>query len=110
MVICGGVYCGTSWPTAALLLAQASTEPWFDIPYVEAPIPAELLDGWAAAKGGGGDLALPQRNMFIATDFSLRCEDGADGAAAQYNGAARADKGSANGSAKVRFWVGLCML
>ena len=84
-------------------------EPWFDIPYVEAPIPAELIDQWAAAKGGGGDLALPQRNEFIATDFSLRCEDGGDGAAAQSNGAARANKDSANGSAKVCFRLGLCI-
>ena len=77
---------------------------------MEAPIPAELLDQWTSAKGKGGDLALPQRNEFIATDFSLRCEDGADGAAAQSNGAARADNGSANGSAKVCFWVESCML
>ena len=98
-----------NWPAAELLLVQASTEPWFDIPYVEAPIPAMLLDGWAAPKGGGGDLALPQRNEFIATDFSLRCEDGGDGAAAQSNGAACVERGSANGSAKVCFRVGLCM-
>ena len=106
----GGCYAVASWPAAAPLHAQASTEPWFDIPYVEAPIPAELLDKWAAAQGGGGDLALPQRNEFIATDFSLRCEDGGDGAAAHSNGAARADNGSANGSAKVCSRVGLCML
>ena len=92
---------------AALLRAQASTEPWFDIPYVEAPVANELLDAWAAAKGKGGDLALPQRNEFIATDFSLRCEDGGGGAAAHANGAAHAHGGSSNGSAKVHFWVAL---
>ena len=51
---------------------QASEEPWFEIPYVAAPIPAELLEAWGSAGGSSGELALPQRNEYIATDFSLR--------------------------------------
>ena len=37
-----------------------------------APIPAELMEAWGSAGGSSGDLALPQRNEYIATDFSLR--------------------------------------
>ena len=88
-----------------LLLAQASTEPWFDIPYVEAPVPADLLDAWGTAEGRVGDLALPQRNEYIATDFSLRCGDGGEGAAAHFKGATHADGSSANGIAKMASYV-----
>lgn len=54
-------------------------EPWFDIPFTAAPIPAEVLEKCeAAAANPGPELELPARNDFIPTDFSLRCETSAD--------------------------------
>ncbi|KAK9820983.1 hypothetical protein WJX81_000873 [Elliptochloris bilobata] len=81
--------------------AQASTEPWFNIPYVAAPVPGELLDTWAAAGGSStSGLALPQHNEFIATDFSLRCGELAEGTSADANGAGHTNGGAANGGVK----------
>ncbi|KAL4440115.1 hypothetical protein ABPG75_003116 [Micractinium tetrahymenae] len=63
--------------------AQEGREPWFDFPYVEAPLPAELRQSWAAAPPSA-DIALPQRNDFLPTEFELRCEQqGAAGPAGQ---------------------------
>ena len=56
---------------------KEGTEPWFQLPFLEAPLEEELLRRWEAARPSG-DLALPERNEFIPTDFSLR-SDGANG-------------------------------
>ena len=59
----------------------------FDLPYMALPLPTDILRAWehppsASALG----LALPQRNHFIPTDFSLRAptaESGKDARAKQ---------------------------
>lgn len=81
--------------------ARVEHEPWFDFDFGVAPLPRELVERWeaeseaaeararakrtgdgggaaaasAAADDGEEGLALPPRNCYIATDFSLRCDD-----------------------------------
>jgi secreted Zn-dependent insulinase-like peptidase len=60
--------------------ASAHREPWFDVPFGRAPLPAALLHAWLHAPPAA-DLSLPPRNAFIATDFALRgVESGSEGA------------------------------
>eukprot|EP00887_Chlorella_sp_A99_P000580 scaffold17.g580.t1 len=82
---------------AAMPGATAATEPWFGFPYIEAPLPVELLAAWEQARQTAqpsAELALPPRNDYIPLDFSLCCEDASEAGAA----AAAAD-GSAAGTA-----------
>lgn len=75
--------------------AAAGTEPWFAFDYLEAPLPPPLLQQWAAAEAPP-ELALPQRNAFIASDFGLVSEN--DGAAAADAAAAAAAADGTGGS------------
>ena len=50
---------------------SAACEPWMAVPFGRVPLPRALLDAWAAALPAP-DLALPPRNNYLATDFSLR--------------------------------------
>jgi secreted Zn-dependent insulinase-like peptidase len=72
--------------------AAGNTEPWFDMEYVSAPLPAELLERWRATPASP-DLSLPLRNGYVASDFDLVAAEEAPAA----NGAA------ANGTVGV-FW------
>jgi hypothetical protein len=82
---------------------QASTEPWFNIPYVEARLPAELLSAWRSAAAEGSGLALPRRNEYIATDLSLCCDAGAKPLrSAVSNGGLRSLRSAMSGSGMVR--------
>jgi secreted Zn-dependent insulinase-like peptidase len=67
-------------------------EPWFGLPYAHAPLPEALLRRWEQAPPSP-DIALPPRNDYLPSDFSLRCDD-ADAA-----DAAGAAAGAANGGA-----------
>ena len=63
----------------------------FDLPYMALPLPADILRAWehppsASALG----LALPQRNHFIPTDFSLRAPTADSGKDARAKQAAEA--------------------
>ena len=51
-----------------------STEPWFELPYVEVVIPAPLLDQWRSVKSYSPELELPPPNHFIPTDFALQSD------------------------------------
>lgn len=53
---------------------KTEREPWFDVPYVTKPIPEALLEQWGS-QAPGSDLALPPKNNFIPTDFTLRCDE-----------------------------------
>eukprot|EP00208_Stichococcus_sp_RCC1054_P001535 CAMPEP_0206142388 /NCGR_PEP_ID=MMETSP1473-20131121/16665_1 /ASSEMBLY_ACC=CAM_ASM_001109 /TAXON_ID=1461547 /ORGANISM="Stichococcus sp, Strain RCC1054" /LENGTH=1083 /DNA_ID=CAMNT_0053537371 /DNA_START=256 /DNA_END=3510 /DNA_ORIENTATION=+ len=64
--------------------AEEGTEPWFDMPYTAAPLPAELLEEWAGATPEA-DMKLPARNEFLPSDFEL-VSGTADGATAPMNG------------------------
>lgn len=55
--------------------AATSTEPWFTLDYAEAPLPADILEEWASA-APALELALPQPNAFIASDFAVVAEVG----------------------------------
>ena len=79
---------------------QPSTEPWFDVPFAQCPVPAACLAAWQEAwesRSPRADLALPPRNEFLPSDFSLRSEErGSSGrphasGAAAVNGTAAAD-------------------
>lgn len=50
--------------------AHSDIEPWFEMPYQQAPIPAAVLQQWASAQPSP-ELALPPRNPYVATDFAL---------------------------------------
>jgi len=53
-------------------------EPWFELPYVAAAIPQSTLDAWDGIGATySPELALPPRNDFIPTDFSLRSQEAA---------------------------------
>ena len=52
--------------------ATRDTEPWFSFSYMDVPLHESLLASWAAAEPGP-DLALPPRNDYVASDFSLHC-------------------------------------
>ncbi len=59
----------------------------FDLPYMALPLPTDILRAWEHAPSASSlGLALPQRNHFIPTDFSLRAptvESGKDARAKQ---------------------------
>ena len=98
-------FCWIFIVTAALCAGrrQASTEPWFNIPYVEARLPAELLGAWRSAAAEGSGLALPRANEFIATDLSLCCDAGAKPLrSAVSNGGLRSLRSALSGSGMVR--------
>eukprot|EP00897_Mesotaenium_endlicherianum_P006836 jgi/Mesen1/6180/ME000032S05470 len=61
--------------------AGVQREPWFGVPYLEQPLPAELLERWAHPASIDPALKLPPVNEFIPRDFSLRA-DGASRAGA----------------------------
>ena len=50
---------------------KSDTEPWFDLPYVATSVPKALLADWEAAVPSP-ELALPPRNSYLPSDFSLR--------------------------------------
>eukprot|EP00884_Botryococcus_braunii_P020235 jgi/Botrbrau1/6896/Bobra.67_3s0015.1 len=59
-----------SWPA----LVQG-VEPWFNVPFVSAPLPQDILTSWQRPDGPTvTDLSLPRKNPFIPTDFTLRCD------------------------------------
>lgn len=74
---------------------KAEREPWFDVPYVTKPIPTAVLEQWAS-QAPGSDLALPPKNSFIPTDFTLRCDDTATASTSKPTADLQA--ASANGS------------
>lgn len=87
------------WPGAA-----DGQEPWFGFPYVQGQLPEDLLRGWADAKPSA-DIALPQRNDYLPTDFTLRCDQQAaqpapDGAEQQADGGAAAPNGKQQAAAE----------
>lgn len=89
---CKAALLGSGWPGAG-----EGVEPWFDFPFVQAQLPADVLRSWAAA-APSPDIALPPRNDYLPTDFELRCEAAgaaADGPAAA--AAAQQQNGGANG-------------
>ena len=60
-------------------------EPWFDVPYAAEPLPDALVERWEAEAGAGAlrsetreeadkypALAMPPRNEFLPTDFTLQ--------------------------------------
>ncbi len=50
-------------------------EPWFKLDYIEADIPADVIKSWETASLPDSipkELALPPRNEFIPTDFTLK--------------------------------------
>jgi hypothetical protein len=57
------------------------TEPWFGMEAIALPLPDALTAAWAAAPPAP-ELALPPRNPYIPSDFSLCCDAGTDGATA----------------------------
>lgn len=81
--------------------AVSGAEPWFALDYVEAPLPAEMLEEWSGA-APASELALPAPNAFIASDFALMA-DAAGGSAGGKNGAAQANgDGTANGASDLQ--------
>ena len=52
---------------------KSGTEPWFELPFVAAAVPEALLSEWEACTPSP-ELALPPRNSYLPTDFSLRAE------------------------------------
>ena len=58
--------------------AEWQTEPWFGTEFDAAPLDGRRLESWIRAYDGvgtpprGGAFALPPRNPFISTDFTLR--------------------------------------
>ena len=57
---------------------RPSTEPWFDVPFAQCPVPAACLAAWQDAwdsKTPRADMALPPRNEFLPSDFSLRSDN-----------------------------------
>ena len=75
--------------------AGCSSEPWFGFEYAEAPVPQELLAAWAVAQPSV-ELALPLRNDYLPTNFTLRCGDAAGGGTA---GPLQAAAGASNAAA-----------
>lgn len=61
---------------------KTQREPWFDVPHITKPIPEPLLEQWAS-QSPGSDLALPPKNNFIPTDFTLRCDETATASSSQ---------------------------
>jgi len=59
--------------------AKSDVEPWFELPYVAASVPEELLADWES-RVPSPELTLPPRNTYLPADFSLRGGP-ADGAA-----------------------------
>lgn len=61
-----------SHPSAELL-----DEPWFRMPYLSLPIPAQQIEEWEAAlqgqctADGNNEFVMPERNVFIPADFEL---------------------------------------
>ena len=86
---------------------RPSTEPWFDVPFAQCPVPAACLAAWQDAwesRSPRADMALPPHNEFLPSDFSLRSDDrGSSGqphanGAAAVNGAAAASDVTAEGA------------
>ncbi|KDD73111.1 hypothetical protein H632_c2526p0, partial [Helicosporidium sp. ATCC 50920] len=48
-------------------------EPWFELDYLVADVPRDLLAAWEAA-APETDMALPAPNPYIPSDFALRCD------------------------------------
>lgn len=76
----------------------------FDIPVHQPPLPRSLPRSWADAKPSA-DIALPQRNDYLPTDFTLRCDQQAaqpapDGAEQQADGGAAAPNGKQQAAAE----------
>ena len=59
----------------ALPGASLGTEPWFNVPFVKAPVPERFMALWRSAScANEPQLRLAPRNDFIATDFTLLCD------------------------------------
>lgn len=70
---------------------RPSTEPWFGVPFAQCPVPAACLAAWQDAwesKSPRADMALPPRNEFLPSDFSLRSEGRGSSGRPHVNGAA----------------------
>ena len=70
---------------------RPSTEPWFGVPFAQCPVPAACLAAWQDAwdsKSPCADMALPPRNEFLPSDFSLRSEGRGSSGQPHANGAA----------------------
>ncbi len=67
---------------------ERATEEWFGFEYARAALPAALLEGWAAPAAPAPELALPTRNEYLPTDFSLGGEEGGAGGDAAADGGA----------------------
>ncbi|KNC52137.1 insulin-degrading enzyme [Thecamonas trahens ATCC 50062] len=74
-----GPNASAAWP-AVFAAPLASHEPWYDVDYAAISLPTaapDVVASWASASAvdaaASWDLALPQPNAFIATDFAL-CE------------------------------------
>ena len=75
--------------------ASVQQEPWFGMPYISNPIPAETLSQWESSSLSP-ELQLPPQNDFLPTDFTLRSDDTAT---ATTSGG---DSTSANGQGSTR--------
>lgn len=53
---------------------MAGHEPWFDFEFVEGAVPENMLASWRSVSPSQ-DLSLPQKNSFVPTDFTLRCDE-----------------------------------
>ena len=75
----------TTWagpgPIAAPGGVRTGEEPWFKFPYAAAALPAATVEAWAAAPRPA-DLALPPKNEYLPSDFTLRCDEAGTAAAA----------------------------
>jgi secreted Zn-dependent insulinase-like peptidase len=61
--------------------ASEGREPWFNMEFASAKIPRDVMERWEAATPSS-DVALPPRNEYIPSDFSLLCDSMPSGAAA----------------------------
>jgi secreted Zn-dependent insulinase-like peptidase len=51
-------------------------EPWFEVPYIVEPLPADLLQTWAQPPSLDPALKMPPPNEYIPLDFALKAEAG----------------------------------
>ena len=78
-------------PGSAHVQPQLRTMRRFDLPYMALPLPTDILRAWQHPPSASSiGLALPQRNHFIPTDFSLRAPTADSGKDARAMQAAQA--------------------